>query len=356
MPESIKPSNLATVAIIYAGGTIGMMPTDKGLAPAGNMAERLEVALAALPDERQSVLPQYNLITLTPLIDSSNAQPENWYQLAQLLWQLHDQYQGFVLLHGTDTLAYTASALSFLTQGFLKPIVVTGSQYPLEADGSDALNNVEGALLSAQQQVLQEVVVAFGGKLLRGNRCTKVSTYSHQAFSSPNAEALGYWQEGGLVVNKSQLLNTDQKGTGYLTTLRLNHLAYKECQIAVVKLHPGLPIMQLSALFSAPIQAVVLETFGSGNAPDQNKQLMQYLSDANQAGLVIVNLSQCAEGSVSMSYATGSALADCGIISAYDMTCEAAITKLHWLLQVCSTSNEIKKAFADIYCGEFHVS
>lgn len=356
MSQHFSPSSLASIAVIYTGGTIGMMPTEKGLAPAGQMGERLQRALASLPLERQQALPSFELISLEPLIDSSNAQPNNWFQLAQLLWQLKDQYQGFVLLHGTDTLAYTASALSYLTLGFVKPIVVTGAQYPLEATDSDALNNVEGALLTAQQPDIQEVVVAFGGRVLRGNRCSKVSTYSPQAFASPNVDALGRWQDGVLEIQMTSLLSVSQSVPECFTVCFDEDFHYRDSQVAVVKLYPGLATTQLSMLLAAPIQAVVLETFGSGNAPDQNQALMQMLQEADAAGIVIVNRSQCAEGAVSMSYATGSALTACGVISAHDMTLEAALTKLHLLLQKPLSPSEIKSEFSRIYCAEFNVS
>ncbi|MAC47053.1 MAG: L-asparaginase 1 [Oceanospirillum sp.] len=342
------------IAIIYTGGTIGMTQTDKGLAPSGNMAQRLSQLLSQQPDGIKNQLTSFDLFTLEPLIDSSNAQPEHWFQLAAMIWRYRDQYQGFILLHGTDTLAYTASALSFLTLGLGKPVIVTGSQYPLEFENSDAPNNVIASLVYAQNNQIQETLVAFGGHLLRANRSSKVSTYSHQGFATPNLEALGHWRDDLFSLDGSRLLPavvTDSNLYLSLSQAAQQHQA----QVCVLKLHPGLSADLLAPLLRAPVQAVVLETFGSGNAPDQNQNLMALLKAANDSGIVIVNRSQCPNGPVSQSYATGSALAECGVISAVDMTCEAAFTKLHCLLQAGLQGDELKQAFKRNHCGEFSV-
>ncbi len=355
------------IAMIYTGGTIGMLQTDKGLAPAGNMALRLKNALSLQSKSIQSKsiqskpgsLPNFDLISLEPLIDSSNAQPENWYQLAALLWQLRNQYQGFVLLHGTDTLAYTASALSFLTQGLGKPVIVTGSQYPLEYEHSDAPDNVASALHYACYKDIQETLIAFGGNLLRGNRSTKVSTYSPQGFDSPNLSPMGQWNDSSHSspmgsLNRDKLLPAlSCESNLYLT---LSQAAKQPmAQVCIIKLYPGMQAEQLRPLLQAPTQAVVLETYGSGNAPDKNKALLSLLKQATDSGIIIVNRSQCPQGPVSVSYATGSALAECGVISAFDMTCEASFTKLHCLLQAGFSGDELKQAFSRNHCGEFSV-
>ncbi|MBB1486740.1 asparaginase [Oceanospirillum sediminis] len=346
-----EQSNQSRVAMIYTGGTIGMKSTEKGLAPAGNMANRLADKLFSLPEARKLCLPDFDLLTLKTLIDSSNALPEDWYKLAGLIWQLKDSYQGFILLHGTDTLAYTASALSFLTCGLGKPVIVTGSQYPLEYENSDAPDNTEAALRLAREETIQETLVTFGGKVLRGNRCTKTSTFSHQGFSSPNAPEIGHWKEGAFKINQA-LLSPVSESEHNLCGQILQAAQTDSPLVSVIKLYPGIRAEMLQPLLSYPVKAAVLETYGSGNIPDQNEALLELLHQASEAGIAIINRSQCPEGPVSTSYAAGSALTEAGVIAGHDITCEAAFTKLHCLIQAGLSGDQLKHEFSRNLCGE----
>ncbi|MDX1398187.1 MAG: asparaginase [Oceanospirillum sp.] len=343
----------AHIAVIYTGGTIGMVESDKGLVPGDNMAARLLKQLETLPDNRLTALPDFDLLTLPRLIDSSNATPQDWLDLNGLIRSYADQYQAFIVLHGTDTLAYTASALSFLLPTSL-PCIVTGSQYPLEKEASDALNNVEASLLVANSLIRQPLqqnagLIVFGDKILQGNRASKVSTYSPQGFDSINLPALGLCSEGQLSwdasVTASGLSATDFPLISPETTNEIP-------QVVILKLWPGIQAQQIESLLAEPVKGVILESYGSGNAPDLNQPLLAAFKAATDRGVVIVNRSQCPQGPVSMNYAAGSALADAGIISGGAMTCEAAFSKLTLLLLSDLTADQIKDAFNRNYCAE----
>ncbi|WP_051206032.1 asparaginase [Oceanospirillum maris] len=374
--------DLLPVAVIYTGGTIGMVNSEQGLIPGGNMSQRLLKALLRLPSERFQALPNFDLITLPRLIDSSNATPHDWLQLNQLIHQYAAQYHAFIILHGTDTLAYTASALSFIAPSN-KKILITGSQYPLEADNTDAINNIEGALLytqlSSHQKSLKQnspeknsleqqvsppisnstpselgVSGVFGGKILQGNRMTKVSTYSPQGFDSPNTEPLRFYNHGKLQPNTQKAPSTETITTITKITPK-PQLQVSDAQVVILKLWPGIQAHQVGSLLASPIKGVVLESYGSGNAPDLNQPLLAALKAATDQGIIIVNRSQCPQGSVSTNYAAGSALAKAGIISAFDMTCEAAFSKLSLLLMSGLSIEDVKIAFQRNLSGEFSV-
>lgn len=344
----------AHIAVIYTGGTIGMVESDKGLVPGDNMAARLLKQLETLPDNRLTALPDFDLLTLPRLIDSSNATPQDWLDLNGLIRSYADQYQAFIVLHGTDTLAYTASALSFLLPTSL-PCIVTGSQYPLEKEASDALSNVEASLLVANSLIRQPLqqnagLIVFGDKILQGNRASKVSTYSPQGFDSINLPALGLCSEGQLSwdasVNPASGLSTTD--FPLISPESTNEIP----QVVILKLWPGIQAQQIESLLAEPVKGVILESYGSGNAPDLNHPLLAAFKAATDRGVVIVNRSQCPQGPVSMNYAAGSALADAGIISGGAMTCEAAFSKLTLLLLSDLTADQIKDAFNRNYCAE----
>ncbi|WP_417596383.1 asparaginase [Oceanospirillum sp.] len=349
-----------TIALIYTGGTIGMVDSDKGLIPGGNMAERLLNQLQTLPEKRRRTLPAFDLLTLPQLIDSSNATPRDWLDLNRLIRHHSKRYQAFIILHGTDTLAYTSSALSFLLPQNL-PCIVTGSQYPLEKEASDALSNVEASLLVASSLINQPMahnagVIVFGGKILQGNRTSKISTYSPQGFDCINLPALGTCSEGKLNWSASAQMTAELKPTPDTNFPQISTDAINDIpQVVILKLWPGIQAEQIESLLAEPVKGVILESYGSGNAPDLNQPLLDAFKTATDRGVIIVNRSQCPEGSVSMSYAAGSALSDAGIISGYDMTCETAFSKLTLLL--CSNLNNkrVKEAFKRNHYAECSV-
>lgn len=343
-----KSTDTAHIAMIYTGGTIGMVESDKGLVPGDNMAARLLKQLETLPDNRLTALPDFDLLTLPRLIDSSNATPQNWLDLNGLIRSYADQYQAFIVLHGTDTLAYTASALSYLLPASL-PCIVTGSQYPLEKEASDALSNVEASLLAANSLIRQPLqhnagLIVFGDKILQGNRASKISTYSPQGFDSINQPPLGYCADGKLSWDGSVNPPSDLSDTNapLISTETTNEIP----QVVILKLWPGIQAQQIESLLAEPVKGVILESYGSGNAPDLNQPLLATFKAATDRGVVIVNRSQCPQGSVSMSYAAGSALADAGIISGGDMTCEAAFSQLTLQLLSGLSCQQIKASFS----------
>jgi L-asparaginase type I len=321
------------VLILYTGGTIGMVGTARGYVP---QPGTLEARLRSMPrfhvaGETELTLPasvwgpatRYAVREHDPLIDSSNTVPAHWAQLAQEIGAAWDDWDAFVVLHGTDTMAYTASALSFMLDGLSKPVILTGSQIPLDHLRNDAIDNLLGALILAAHYDLPEVALYFRDELHRGNRVRKIDASGFQAFTSPNHPPLV--RVGVGVDVRWELV---RRPTGAPLTVR----AAPWPQVASVRLYPGLGADLLDRFLQLPLQGLVLETYGSGNAPDDQPALHRVLSRAAADGIVLVNVTQCLHGRVSDDYAAGRALRDCGVVPGADMTPEAALTKLGWLL------------------------
>ena len=316
------------VLIIYTGGTIGMTRTENGYAP---RAGYFRAALDAIPDLRAPEMPEWEFYELSPLLDSSNMTVREWNCIAELIAQKYDDYDGFVVLHGTDTMAYTASALSFMLDGLNKPVVLTGSQIPLCEIRSDGRDNLITALLIAGEGIVREVCLYFGGKLLRGNRATKYSADGLIAFVSPNYSSLA---EAGISIkyNEAALLPRQEGG------LRLQTL--DNIPIGVIKVFPGIQF----SLFEANIP-------GDGNA------LLPIIRKAFQNGTVLTVCSQCPQGAVSLgTYETSSALKKAGAVSGLDMTTEAAVAKLYYLFSCGYDKEKIKQAMEEDLRGEISVS
>lgn len=359
--------NKSRVLIIYTGGTIGMWPSENGYVPQGGFDALLKQRLNQVSI---SALQPFDIIELENLIDSSNIEPKDWATLAHLIAQHYAQYDGFVILHGTDTMAYTASALSFMLAGLTKPVVLTGSQIPLAQPRTDATNNLLNAIEFAREPSNQEVCICFDGKLLRGNRAKKVHTSALRAFESPNFRALG---QSGINI---QLFHEDAQDNGHaqneacLTASESLHKTVKQKepdfkvpafkvpefthQVAQLHLYPGINNAQLKAtLDNDDIRGVVMLSYGAGNPPDNNHYLMSLLEQANQRGVVIINLTLCAYGQVIQgSYATGEKLNQLGVIPGADMTVEAAFTKLLFLLATETDIPHIKTLMAKPLLGE----
>lgn len=332
------------IYIAYTGGTIGMAPTSRGFQP---VAGFLEQKLRSLAEFNRAEMPSFTLHEYQPLLDSSDMTPAHWSAIAADILAHYDQYDGFIVLHGTDTMAYTAAALSFMLPDLGKPVIVTGSQIPLAEMRSDGHDNLLNALYIAAYHPLAEVGLFFNHQLLRGNRATKMNATGFDAFASPNCEPL---LTVGIEVQARQpaLRALHQQAPQFLP---LTHKA-----VAVLTLYPGIDLTLAQHLLEQPLDGLILQTFGAGNAPQQ-PLLLNALQRAHERGVVLVNHTQCARGGVNMGgYAGGHALRDCGLVSACDMTLEATLTKLHALLSRPGESQQVisetRRLMEIPLCGE----
>lgn len=330
------------VYIAYTGGTIGMKSTEDGYVPATGYLEKL---MNTIPELKSDILPDYQICEYEPLLDSSNMTPDDWLKIANDIATHYTEFDGFVVLHGTDTMAYTASALPFMLQGLQKPVILTGAQIPLCKVRNDARENLITALLIAANFKIPEVCLCFGDKLLRGNRAVKVDADGLDAFESPNFPALG---TVGIEININwDLVLPPAKTRKPLTVNTLN-----EARVAGLRLFPGISIDIVKNFLQPPIRGLILQTYGVGNAPEDLK-LISAFNAANDRGVIIVNCTQCLKGTVSMEdYATGAALAKAGVISGFDMTLEAALAKLSFLLNQKLSIAKIKKMMQTDMRGE----
>ncbi|MCC4831940.1 asparaginase [Shewanella sp. 10N.7] len=333
-----------SIYVAYTGGTIGMRKTDNGFAP---VAGFLTDCVKSMPEFYHEEMPSFVINEYSPLIDSSNMAPTDWQLIANDIKANYDKYDGFVILHGTDTMAYTASALSFMLQGLSKPVIVTGSQIPLAQLRSDGQTNLLNSLYIAANYPVAEVCLFFNNKLFRGNRSTKAHADGFDAFASPNFPLL---LEAGIKINLRAGQITEPTNEAPLMPLEVINISPQP--VGVITLYPGISTEIFANILMQPVKALILLTFGVGNAP-QDKALLDTLKQADERGIVIVNLTQCFQGKVNMGgYATGNALEQAGVISGSDMTIEAALAKLHYLLSKNLTSSEIKSAMKKNLLGE----
>lgn len=332
------------IGLIYTGGTVGMTKTLHGYAP----MEDFSSALATLLRGQAADLPVYTLHAYATPIDSANATPADWHAIGRDIASRYDDYDGFVVLHGTDTMAYTAAALSFMLQGLRKPIIVTGSQIPLGMARSDALQNLITSLQFATSDDINEVALCFNQRLMRGNRATKISAELLDAFDTPNYPWLA---TAGieLRINHDALLARADKESFALPDFA-NHL------VLPVRFVPGLPVSAIEAMLDLNPQAVILQCYGSGNAPDRDPALLDLLRRASDRGIVLVAGSQSPHGRVALgSYAAGAGMPAAGVIGTGDMTFEASYVKLHHLLAMGLSTDAIKSAFQRDLSGELSV-
>ena len=332
--------NRKKVCLIHTGGTIGMARTPLGYAPKSGF---LETILAGIPELQSEEMPAYDLVEYNPLLDSSNISVREWVKLARDIEAKYNDYDGFVILHGTDTMAYTASALSFMLEGLAKPVILTGSQIPLCEIRNDGRDNLITSLIIAGNYAVPEVCLYFGNELFRGNRSTKISSDVLVAFGSPNFPALA---EAGVRIQVRESL---LRPAGEKLTLR----PFLPQQIAVLKIFPGIQFGIFENIMTADLRGIVLETFGTGNLPEDQGDLARILAKARENGTIIVVCTQCLRGSVLLGeYETSYALANAGAVSGYDMMVEAAVTKLYYLLSRGCDMDQVKALMIKNLRGE----
>ncbi len=340
----------ASVLIIYTGGTIGMIENAETGALENFNFEQLQKHVPELANFDFHI----DACQFDPPIDSSDMAPDAWRKMVRIISDNYERYTGFVILHGTDTMAFTASALSFMLEGLRKPVILTGSQLPIGVLRTDGKENLLTSVEIAASRhangnpIVPEVCIYFENHLMRGNRTTKINAENFNAFRSFNCPVLA---SVGIHIkyNNVQIVSNDGNGQ-----LKSHYLL--DTNIAILKLFPGISERVVDAVLSIPeLRAVVLETYGSGNAP-RNDWFLDRLGEACRKGIVIVNVTQCNSGTVEMElYETGYRLMQAGVVGGYDITTESAVTKLMFLLGHGYSPDEVRRRMPVPLAGEITV-
>lgn len=337
-----------SIFLIYTGGTIGMKedPADGTLKPfdfSGIMEEVPEIRKFAV---------SVDSYTFTPLIDSSDVEPSLWQSLAELIYENYEKYDGFVILHGTDTMAYSASALSFMLDNLSKPVIFTGSQLPIGRPRTDGKENLISAIEIATARNAQglarvpEVCICFNSQLLRGNRSTKINSVGFDAFSSPNYPPLA--TAGINIKYNDSIIRSSSEHWGEMS-IHTN----LDTRVSILKVHPGITEEAVrDILLGEGTRAVIIETYGSGNAISK-PWFLEIVREAAASGKILLNVTQCLSGDVNMDlYATGRTLKDAGVISGHDITTESALGKLFYLMGEHADNGKVKALLEKNMKGE----
>eukprot|EP00040_Diaphanoeca_grandis_P033314 m.203857 g.203857 ORF g.203857 m.203857 type:complete len:684 (+) comp32867_c0_seq1:366-2417(+) len=347
-------TQVSRVLVINTGGTIGMAdPDGKGYEPVPGFMEKYLKSLDICHDStfdleqfgpglitrpwKNGKRIYYEILEYDPVLDSSDMMMSDWKLLAGDIELHYDDWDAFVILHGTDTMAYTASALSFMLENLGKSVVITGSQVPLCEQRSDGLLNFQGALVVAGNYIIPEVTLFFSSKLYRGNRVSKVNSMDFAAFDSPNFPPLVTFNIN-IEVNWALVLRPQDR------TFSVQHEV--DSNVAVIRIFPGITAATVTAVCKAPVKAVVLESFGAGNVP-RRTDFLTALTQATKRGVIILNITQCPRGAVIDAYAAGRILKSCGVIAGGDMTLEAALAKLCYLVSKTNLSENQRKAMLE---------
>ena len=332
------------VLIINTGGTIGMINSQKG-----NPLSPLKPAKSW--DDISSNFPTLktypaDLISMSKLVDSTDMSVENWIELAETINSNYNNYCGFIILHGTDTMSFTASALSYMLKNLSKPVIITGAQIPLQNPRSDGAQNLITAIeIALSKTIVPEVCIFFRDKLIRGNRARKLDAANYGAFDSPNYPALATVGED--ILFEKKFIRPMPKEEFYINTEMSSN-------VMVIEIFPGFEPAILESIFrdNTHIKGLILKTFGNGNAPS-NENFLDVIKKISKSGVVIVNVTQCQVGMVKLGlYQASSGLLDCGVISGIDITPEAAVTKLMYLLAKGWDTDDIKRLMQQNLAGE----
>ena len=338
----------SAILLIYTGGTIGMKedPVIQALRPF-DFSQILEEV-----PELGKFAYRIDSYTFDPLIDSSDVEPSLWRTLAALIEERYNDYDGFVVLHGTDTMAYSASALSFMIEGLTKPIIFTGSQLPIGVPRTDGKENLISSVEIAAAKdadghaMVPEVCICFDNVLMRGNRTSKINSDNFRAFRSENLPPLA---EAGISIRyNTKLIRTPQSWD----TRPIFHKDL-DTRVAILKMHPGItPQVVRNILCGPESKAIIIETYGAGNAPSK-QWFIDLIIEASEMGKIILNVTQCIAGSVNMDiYATGKCLKEAGVMSGYDSTTESALAKLFHLMGTYTETDLIRKGLETDLRGE----